>query len=340
MTSATAFTPAEAQAIARKTTRWNLVAIRVLLFGFLFLEYFWPSTHPAMIATYWVLMGYFVFSWASCFHEAIHQTLCSSLGFNRHLGRVIGVFTYMPYTAYRESHIRHHAYLNRPEDWELWPYSDPHRSLTFRRIFVWIDLIFGAFTVAVIYGRIYFHKNSPLSRESRTAIRNEYLVTIVFWIVFATYLTWNESWLGFLRIWFVPTFLAGILQSGRKLTEHLGMVSYDPLLGTRTVRGKSWVTIITSFLNFDIFVHGPHHRHPRAGHTSLGKMMDEYVSDNPQTDYPVYSSYWRATAAMLPWLFKNPGVGMNIGAEDSRQVTGADVEDFESDVTLTKELVS
>ena len=42
-------------------------------------------------------------------------------------GRLLGTMMFTPYTAYREVHIRHHAYLNTPRDWELWPYSDPQR---------------------------------------------------------------------------------------------------------------------------------------------------------------------------------------------------------------------
>ena len=45
--------------------------------------------------------------------------------------------------------------------------ASPAISRTFRRVFVWFDLLFGSFTGAYIYGRIYFHKNSPNKSRRR-----------------------------------------------------------------------------------------------------------------------------------------------------------------------------
>jgi len=154
---------------------------------------------------------------------------------------------------------------------------------------------------------------------------------VICWSGLAVYLTMSSTWLDFLQVWWIPLTIAGFLQTMRKFTEHLGMASFDPLLGTRTVRGHNWLTRITSFLNFNIFVHGPHHRHPRVAHTSLGELMDDYVEANPKRDLPVYPTYVRATLAMLPWLIRNPGVGVNVGAAEPSNVD--DVKDFLQDVS-------
>ena len=68
--------------------------------------------------------------------------------------------------------------------------------------------------------------------------------------------------------------------------------------------------------------------------------MDDYVSEHPETEYPVFASYWRATKSMVPWMFKNPGVGLNIGAQ--KEAIGGTAQDFESDVTegLAQELAT
>ena len=140
-----------------------LVLYLILVFPVL-LALRWPSDHPAVLIGIMAVLAYVLFCWTSYFHEAAHQTLLGrSKGWSIAWGRIVGTVVGVPYTAYRETHIRHHAYLNAPADWELWPYSDPKRSRTFRRVFVWIDLIFGQVTHALIYGRIYFHRNSPLS---------------------------------------------------------------------------------------------------------------------------------------------------------------------------------
>lgn len=346
MSVETAFTPDEVKAIAEKSTKWNLNALRIGFFLPLILEIVWRTTdnYPGLISTtgvapvwwivvYGLLLGYLIFCWTSAFHETIHQTLSSHNGFNRHLGRVIGTVVLLPYTAYRETHIRHHAYLNRPNDWELWPYSSPKCSLWFRRLFIWFDLLLGLPAASLIYGRIYFHRDSPISAESRRLIRNEYLVAVAAWAVMACWLTYSHNWTNLLQVWIYPAMFAGTLQTARKLTEHLGMSSFDPLLGTRTVKGPSWITKIASFMNFDIFIHGPHHRHPRAAHTALGELMDDYVDSNPEQAFPVYRTYMQATIAMLPWMFRNPGVGANVGETTAAELCANDVQDFVQDVS-------
>ena len=84
-------------------------------------------------------------------------------------------------------------------------------------------------------------------------------------VLFAIF-TVTDTWHGYLRAWLIPSCVAGIYQSIRKFTEHLGMASYDPMVGTRTVVGQNWFTRMCTYLNFDIFVHGPHHRHPLVPH--------------------------------------------------------------------------
>src|SRR5262249_9270548 len=159
----------------------------------------------------------------------------------------------VPYGCYRESHIRHHAYLNKPCDWELWPYASPQCSLAFRRAFAWFDLILSTLGGAIVYGRIYFHKDSPVKNPAvRPSIRKEYLVIVAGWGTVFALIQYFHVWPEFVRIWLVPMLLAGLMQSVRKFTEHLGMSSFDPLLGTRTVLGGNWITRICAFANFDI----------------------------------------------------------------------------------------
>lgn len=291
--------------------RWGLVL------GPAGLAYPWPDA-PWAIAVQvglTIATAYALFCWTSVFHETVHHTYCKSKRRNIWVGRVIGAVIGAPYTTYRETHIRHHAYLNKPVDWELWPYSDPTKPLWFRRLFVWFDLACGFASAPLVYGRIFFHKNSPLTSPAiRATVRKEYLACVMLWGTVIGLTAWYGAWLFFLKVWGIPHFLAGVMQTGRKLTEHLGMASYDPLQGTRTVIGKNFWSRWCTFVNFDIFIHGPHHRHPRISHDQLAGKMQDYVAHNPDVHYPIYGSYWRATWSMLPCLFKNPGVGVNAGA--------------------------
>jgi len=240
---------------------------------------------------------------------------------------------FVPYTAYRETHIRHHAYLNKPNDWELWPYSSPQAPLWFRRLYVWFDLFVGFLSAPIVYGRIYFHRDSPLKTEQRKAVIGEYLAMIVFWGALIGLTARYGAWQALLLVWFVPLFLAGIYQNGRKLTEHLGMQSYDPLLGTRTVVGNSLVTRLCTFLNFDIFVHGPHHRHPKVSHDQLEELTRKYASEAVEKQLPIFTTYLDATKDMVRWMFLNPGVGVNVGAEAPEVDKAPEVDNFLTDVT-------
>jgi len=332
--STTSFTPEESHDLAEKITWIRMVCLPGGAIGIWALAVDFPNPHPGWTVFWWAFTSYFMFCWTSCFHECAHQTLHSSKFFSIWLGRILGTAILVPYSVYRESHIRHHAYLNKPADWELWPYSDPNTSVWFRRIWAWADLMFGMATTPFMYGRIYWHKDSPLKDNSvRWAIFLEYMVILAVWVPLLTYLAMTNTWWTFLKVWWIPVSIASLMQTGRKFTEHIGMSSYDPMLGTRTVVGDNWITRIGTFCNFDIFIHGPHHRHPRVSHDKLGQKMHEYIAANPDKPFPLFKSYWRATWAMLPFLFKNPGVGMNAGAEAPGAARDADVRNFVADVT-------
>jgi fatty acid desaturase len=331
--SATTSASLEFENVEDKYILPRLICVPLAICGVHSLNYQNLGSHPLTIAMLTAATAYFMFCWTSCFHECAHQTLSSARWVSVWFGRLIGTVMLVPYTVYRESHIRHHAFLNKPTDWELWPYADPSASLTFRRCFVWLDLVLGSITAPIIYARIYFHPRSPIHDPAiRRAIRNELLCIGCFWGALIAYVTWYGHWPAFTRSWLIPWLIAGFLQTGRKLTEHLGMPSYDPLLGTRTVMGPNWLTRFGSYVNFDIFIHGLHHRHPRVAHTELRKKMWGYVVTNPTTHYPVYKTYGHATWSMLPFLW-NPGCGVNAGAGTPHTSKRDDVQDFVVDAS-------
>jgi fatty acid desaturase len=294
----------------------------------------WPDDGWAWYLLWTAIASYGLFCWTSCFHEAAHLTLCGSQKFSLIVGRCLGTMIFVPFHVYRESHIRHHAYLNKPNDWELWPYSDPGASLWFRRLFCWLEIPFGVFTSPYAYSRLYFHPDSALKDpEVRRKIRNEYIAIVVVWAAILTTVALTGTWKPFLLAWVIPHLIAAVFQTMRKFTEHLGMSSYDPLLGTRTVIGSGPITRLCTYLNFDIFVHGPHHRHPRYRHEQLCDKMASYQIQNPELKYPVFPTYFHAIADVIPAMIKNPGVGVNAGAPQPEAERQPDVADFTEDVT-------
>lgn len=329
----TAFTADEQQAISDKGFVLRLASIPAAVLGLYFLSRPWPADHWAVRGVWTCFTAYCMFCLTSCFHETAHQTLTRWRWLDIALGKILGTLMFVPYTVYREAHVRHHAYLNRPNDWELWPYSHPKCSRAFRRVFVILDIGLGFVAAPLIYNRIFFHPDSPLKNPAlRRTIWCEFSVVILFWGHVFGKLAYTGAWPEYVQVWLTPHMIAGVFQTMRKLTEHLGMASYDPLLGTRTVLSNNWFTRFGSYVNFDIFIHGPHHRHPRLAQNLLKDKMQDYVILNPAVNYPVYSSYWQATVAMLPFLFTNPGVGVNAGAHPPVPSRAGDVSNFPADV--------
>lgn len=332
LVSVTTFTREEQEALR---DRWTWIRFQFFpgaAVGIVALWGQWPSPHWGWTTFWMAVTSYCMFCWTSCFHETAHQTLTARRSTSIWLGRLLGTLMFVPYTIYRESHIRHHAYLNKPYDWELWPYSDPRASLWFRRLFVWFDFFLGAYAAMITYGRIFWHRNSPLTDPRlRRTIQLEYAFATAFWAAALTAVHFTNSWGGFLRGWLIPYMIAGMYQNGRKFTEHMGMSSYDPMLGTRTVVGRNWFSRACTYLNFDIFIHGPHHRHPRVAHRTLREKMNQYVEKAPELQYPMFDSYRKAIWDTIPFLFLNPGVGMNAGAEAPHEEK-AKAENFVADV--------
>lgn len=259
--------------------------------------------------------SYCWFCVSGSFHEAAHQTLFSSELANLRFGRALGLMLGIPYTVYREAHRRHHAYLNTPADFELWPYSSPGASLTFRRVFVWLDVVFGMLTAPWIYGRIYFVSPELINATARRRIAREYAVLVGVWglvITVIAAMTYQGviNWSAFNPLWLLPTAISGSLNTVRKLVEHIGMTSIDPMLGTRTILGRNLLSRVSSYLNFDIAIHGPHHRYPRAQHHELPSKLHELEQHAfAGTPLHVFPSYLSALPEVFRCSWRCPGVG-------------------------------
>ncbi len=293
----------------------------------------------------WTLIPFLTYAWfciGGLSHELIHNNLPISPGLSRFIGRIIGTVIAIPYTVYREVHMRHHAYLNTPQDIELWPYSDPNASLRFRRIFVWFDLFFGSLATPLIWSRICFSKTSEATAEQKRIMKIEYMGVAVFWISIVTLGIWLHlsGWFTFRAehlIFAIPPTLASNVNSLRKMMEHLGTCSFDPVMGTRTVVGESFLTRAISYFDFDLAVHGPHHRYPKVDHSKLVATMKDIEIQRPGTDFPVFGSFRSALFDTFSTLFANPAVGVNAGCTDAfvnpverNEVVGGDVDGSEN----------
>ena len=283
-----------------------------------------------------LFLGYCWFLISGSFHESVHQTMGRWRSANIWFGRVAGTLFGIPYSAYRESHIRHHAYMNTPEDYELWPYSKPGASLAFRRAFVVFDILGGVLANPVVYARIYFSRKSPLSPQARRTFGREYIGMAAFWGTIAILTTMlSVSGIVDLRrfdpMWLLPLPIAAAFNGFRKFTEHLGMASTDPIFGASTVIGNNWLTRISSYVNFDLDVYGPHHRFPNVPHHQLKSKLAEFQRKYPDNSIPVFPAYLAAVWNTLPCLWRNLAVGENAGGRNQYHLKPG-VENFVSEV--------
>ena len=293
---------------------------------FFWMTYFAPNSVASLI---WIpVLTYSWFCVGGLSHELIHHNLPIGPKATRTIGEIIGAAIGIPYLVYREVHMRHHAYLNTPLDMELWPYSHPKASLGFRRTFLWFDMLCGSLATPIIYGRICFSSESPCSESLKRSMRRSYAAMFSVWAVTIGFAAWlilsgRRDFRPEALIFLLPLLLAANLNSVRKVMEHLGTSSYDPLHGTRTIVGGHWLTRLLSFFDFDLSIHGPHHRYPKLEHNRLEERMEEIQEAAPKGTYPVFQSFTAALKDTFQTVIANPAVGVNAGCtEDLSHLPG------------------
>ncbi len=267
-----------------------------------------------MVVGWVIVLSYCWFCMAGSFHEAAHGSLFRTKWLNEMYGQLVGIFVMIPFSVFRATHRMHHAYLNTPQDYELWPYCDPSKSLSFRRAFVWLDVFLGVITAPIIYGRIYFRGSARLTVSERRWIPWEYAAVNLFWGSLVAGVVLAVEWGLYQPAWFhlcylLPLLISPMINTLRKFVEHLGMDSIDQVQGTRTIAGKNWWTSLTSYFLFDISVHGPHHRYPKVRGEHLKQKLQDMQEQHPDRPIPVFPTYWAAIRDTLPALWHNPAVG-------------------------------
>ncbi len=268
----------------------------------------WPTTHPAWIAAATLWLAYFQYCWTTIFHEDVHYTLYRARWHNIFNGTIVGTLLLVPFSVYRQVHVRHHAKMNSPDDWELWPYTDPSRSLRFRRVFLWFDLLLGTWVAPWIYGRMFWVRSSPLKDPKlRQRIALEYLLIAAFWGTLLALVAHYGWWRPFLLAYVVPAWLAGMLQTLRKFVDHLGLPAGEAMAGCRTVLSRSWIGKLIDLTSFNINAHGLHHKFPQMPHANLARARDLVTS---AAGAPIFRSHLAAVRDTLPH-FAFPGIGLN-----------------------------
>lgn len=290
---------------------FNLAAVAALIFS---LASGWPTASPVWIAALTLVLAYFQHCWTTIFHEDAHYTMYPDPNARWHNvlnGTIVGTLLLLPFSIYRQAHIRHHSKMNTPEDWELWPYNDPRRSLTYRRLFAIADVFIGAWLAPAIYARIFFSKNSPITdRAVRSQVWIEYGIIVLFWGALLGMVAYYGWWWQFTLAYVIPAWVTGIIQTVRKFVDHLGLPAGHAMAGARTVLSESAPGKAIDWTSFHIAAHGLHHRYPQMPHENLEKAFEIATAEAAGLDQPIFRTHWDAFTDMLPHL-AYPGIGVN-----------------------------
>lgn len=266
----------------------------------------WEGGLVALVAVLCLAVAWLDHAALTRLHEAAHGMLARSRLFNEIQGAIIGTAALTPLSVYRHVHSLHHAHLGGERDPEFWPYNLPGTPRWVRRTYAWSELLFGWLLTPALYSlrTARSWRSIPPSRRRRLAL--EWAILGAFWISLLGVVAWRGWWEPLLAGHIVPAWLAGVLQTGRKFTEHLGMSGPTILSMTRTVvyRGRLGRAASRSQLHVDH--HGTHHRWARIPYHRLPEATPIAYGD--EDSGPVFPSHVAAIRDMVPHLL-DPKVG-------------------------------
>jgi fatty acid desaturase len=261
----------------------------------------WPLTIVA-----WLLAGHFAHAKVIALHEAAHGTLNARRFLNELQGTLIGAVIFVPLSAYRICHARHHAYLASPRDPELWPFTMPGTPRWPRRLAAGAEITLGfVYTPLLVLRGVIV--SGPLSPDQRRRLLAEYGLSVLIWSTMIGVVAAGGWWAQWSVACLAPMLLAGSFQTLNKYTEHMGLLGDTVLSSTRTVVDpRPWGKLLSrSLLNVDY--HGTHHRYAKVPYYNL-PAATPYVFDRHAATAPVYATYVAALCAMIRTL-TNPRVG-------------------------------
>ncbi len=251
------------------------------------------------------------------FHEASHGLLRRNRTFNEFDGVLIGVFSFMSFSLYRAAHQSHHAHFTTEKDEELWPFVFTSTPRWKRVLTAFVELNFGMFFTPALFLRTFLRKDSPIrSKKVRKRIWKEFALMAVVWAMILPLVAFFGVWKYFLLMYFIPTFIAGNLQSWRKYIEHVGLTGSTINSGTRSIVADTWTGKLVAFTLLHEPYHGLHHLHVGLPHAELPRLAQELEPTHPDEIHP-FPSYRHAMVHLIRAL-ADPKVGAQWHASDTR----------------------
>jgi fatty acid desaturase len=242
-------------------------------------------------------------------HQCLHNTAYSSKFWNRLVGVILGLPSFVSFSDYQNSHLKHHRLLGTPEDKEFFNYSYQKLTTLWSLIpHLWMvrhyrDVV--GYIAMSASGRLVRKKEATPKAAKR--IRFEYQLMAVFLLAMAVITVVFQTTL-FLKLWLLPFMIAVPVHALIELPEHIGCNTKVPnvLQNTRTIKANKIAVWFVHGNNY----HVEHHWLPGVPNN---RFRDLHKFVEPQIQY-IDQSYWsfyrqfihnlRKKNLHKPWIFE------------------------------------
>ncbi|HET6976581.1 MAG TPA: fatty acid desaturase [Pyrinomonadaceae bacterium] len=246
-------------------------------------------------------------------HQCLHHTAYRSKRWNRFIGFLLGLPSFVSYSDFQYSHMRHHRNLGTPKDKEFFDHD--YESL--RSVWQFLPHLFLIPYHKALACNIFNTLRGKLTRDDATPkilrkIRTEYLLMALAIASMVTLTIVFQTWI-FVKLWFIPFLFSIPTHALIELPEHFGCNGKTPdvLKNTRTIRAGKFVIWFTNGNNY----HAEHHWLPSVPtdkledlHQTLADRM-EYLEDSYWSFYRKFFQHLLSSKSKVVWATEAKPVG-------------------------------
>lgn len=224
-------------------------------------------------------------------HQCLHSTAFRARALNRVVGVIVGLPSFVSYSDYQNSHLKHHRLLGTPEDKEFFNYSYQKLTTVIALIpHLWMVRHYRDVVVYIcksIVGKLVREKDATLKMAKK--IRFEYQLMGVFALAMVTITVYFQTPL-FLKLWLVPFLVAIPAHALIELPEHMGCNTKvtDVLQNTRTIMASKLAVWFVDGNNY----HVEHHWLPGVPNDKFPR-LHQFVSSKAEYLDESYWSFYR-----------------------------------------------
>lgn len=254
-------------------------------------------------------------------HQCLHTTAYKGRIWNRIVGVILGLPSFVSFSDYQNSHLKHHRLLGTPGDKEFFNYSyQKLNSLTALIPHLWMvrhyrDVL--GYIVKSSLGML-VRKNEATEKMAKK-IRTEYQIMAVFLVVMAVMTVMFQTAL-FLKLWLVPFLIAVPVHALIELPEHIGCNTKvnNVLVNTRTIKASKFAIWFVDGNNYHVEHHWlpgvPNDKFPVLHQSVVGRI--EYLETSYWSFYKQFIQHLRAKDLHKEWE-RGPKSSPNAAAKAS-----------------------